>query len=274
MNRVWDRIQDWVLLFLMLGVSAGVMLMKNEPLLRGMRGASLEGTAWVESRFAWIGGYFRALQENAILREENIQLSSEVARSREAVIENDRLRRLMGFRDTTAYPLQAARIVSKDITQQQNYFTIDAGSADSVEVGMAVIDERGVLGRVVLVSERYARVMSYLNTRFRIPAKIQPLQAAGIIRWEGNRPDRLLLEHIVKTEQVEPGQLVVTSGFSSIFPPGYPIGVVDSVSTHSGRNALDVYVRPTSPVSSAEHAFVVLTRPEPERIALENQPTQ
>src|SRR5690606_16039412 len=139
-------------------------------------------------------------------RQENIILSSRVARTREAVIENERLRRMIGFRDTTNVRLKPVRIINKDITQQQNYFTLDAGARDSIATDRAVIDERGILGRVVLVSENYSRVMPYLNTHARLPAKVQPLQAYGVVRWEGGRADRLRLDHVVKTEPVQVGQ--------------------------------------------------------------------
>ena len=182
MTRVWDRIKDWVMLFGFLAIAVVLMLAQNQPLVRGLRAAALEGTAWVEARFAWAGGYFRALEENELLREENILLSSEVARSREAMIENERLHRMIGFRDTTQLRLRAARIVAKDVTGEQQYITLDVGTQDSVEVGMAVVDERGIIGKVVLASDHYARVMTYMNTDFRAPAKVQPLQASGIVR--------------------------------------------------------------------------------------------
>lgn len=264
--RLWDRIRDWVILGVLLAVSVGTMLMENQPLVRGVRAGSLEATAWLEARLSWVGGYFRALNENEVLRQENIVLSSRVARSREAIIENERLRRLIGFRDTTDLRLKAVRIIDKDVTQQQNYLTLDAGSRDSIRTDMAVIDERGIIGKVVLVSENYSRVMPYLNTHFRIPAKVQPLQAFGVVRWEGGQPDRLRLDHVVKTEPVQKGQLVVTSGYSGVFPPGLPIGTVDSVSSRTGRNELTVFVQPASSIATAEYAFVVLEQPEPERL--------
>ena len=268
-THLWDRIRDWVMLVVFLATSIVVMLARNEPLVRGLRATSLQGTVWLEDRLAWAAGYFRALEENEVLREENIQLSSEVARSREAVLENERLRRLVGFRDTTSVELRPARVISKDMVGQHRFITLDIGREDSVREGMAVVDQRGILGKVVLTSDDYSRVMTYLNTDFRVPAKVQPLQASGIVRWEGVRGDRLLLEHVVKTENVEPGQLVVTSGYSGTFPPGYPVGVVDSVAVHSGRNALDVYVSPAASLSDAEHAFVMMQLPDPERLAVE-----
>lgn len=269
--RLWDRIRDWVILGVLLAASLSMMLAKNHSLVRGMRAGALEATAWLEARFSWVGGYFRALNENEILRQENIILSSRVARSREAVIENERLRRMIGFRDTTNVRLKPVRIINKDITQQQNYLTLDAGARDSIATDMAVIDERGILGRVVLVSENYSRVMPYLNTHARIPAKVQPLQAYGVVRWEGGRADRLRLDHVVKTEPVQVGQLVVTSGYSGVFPPGLPIGTVDSVAALAGRNELTIFVRPSSPISNAEYAFVVMQKPDPERIEIQER---
>lgn len=272
--RLWDRIRDWVILGVLLAVSLVTMLTANRTLLRGLQATALESTAWLEARFAWVGGYFRALAENEVLRAENITLSSQVARSREAVLENQRLRSLIGFRDTTDYDLLAARIVNKDFTGQWNFLTLDVGSAHGVDVDMAVIDERGILGKVVLASQHYAKVMPYVNTDFRIPAKVQPLQAYGIVRWEGTRLDRLRLDHVVKTEPVQQGQLVVTAGYSGVFPPGLAIGTVDSVSSRTGRNELSVFLRPAAPVNTAAHAFVVLKQPDPERLSLENEPVR
>ncbi len=270
--KVWDRIQDWVIFFALLVVAVATMAARNEPVVRGLRAASLETTSWVEARFAWAGGYFRALEENSLLREENIDLSSEVALSREAQSENERLRTLLGFRDSTELRMHAARVVNKD--WEQNLLTIDAGAADSVKLDMPVVDDRGIIGKVVLVSEHYARVMPYLNTDFLLPARILPFQAEGILKWEGQRRDQLLLDHIPRTEPVIRGQLVVTSGYSGAFPSSFPVGYVDSVATKPGRPELLVYVRPTSPIDRAEYVFVILERPDPERVELESRPIQ
>jgi rod shape-determining protein MreC len=204
------------------------------------------------------------------LRSENILLSSQVARSREAVIENARLKSLLALQDSLRVRTKAARIISKEIDRQQNLLTLDVGSDDGVEIGMAVIDQNGVLGRTVLVSNTYSRVMPYLNTEFRLSAKVQPNQAAGIIRWDGRNAEFLNLDQVIKTEPVKPGQEVVTSGYSGIFPSGYPIGVVTSVEVRTGRNDLNIQVRPYARYATAEHAFVILAKPDPERIELES----
>ena len=266
--RQWTRFSDWALLVSLLAISAIVMFTQNLTMVRALRATALETTGHLENSLSWVGRYLRALEENDLLREENIRLSSELAKSREADIENDRLRRLLGFVDTVSYNVRSARIIEKEITRQKNLLTLNVGASDGIEIGMGVIDERGIIGKVVQVSDRYSRVMSYLNTDFRVPAKVQPSQAQGIIRWEGTHRDQLLLEHVIKTERVAIGQVVVTSGYSSVFPPGYPIGLVQSVEPQLGKNQLIIDVVPASQIDDVEHAFVVLNTPDPERSTL------
>lgn len=260
----WNRLQDWIALGVCLALSLGVLVTRNEPVVMGLRAASLETTSRIESRMSWAGRFFGALGENERLRLDNIELAAEVARAREAVQENARLREMLGFRDTVDVPMRLTRIVGKDLGQQQNFFTIDAGTADSIRVGMALVDERGILGKVVLTSEHYARVMAYLNTDFRVPVRVLPIGAEGIIRWDGRRPDRLVLDNVSRTEPVRKEMLVVTSGISSVFPPGFPVGRVEEVQARAGRNSLDIEVAPASPVNRARFGFVVLSEPDAE----------
>ena len=271
-TNLWEQIRDWVLLAVLLLVALVTMLTQNQPLVRSLRAETLEWTAQVESSVAWMGRYFRALEENDALRRRNIELSSEAARSRAARLRNRELERLLTMRDSSSATLAPARIVTKDIAKQENFLTLDVGRADSVAPDMPVVHETGIVGTVVLVSEHYARVMSFLNTKFRVPAEIQPLGAEGIVRWDGEAMDRLVMEHVVKTEPVKTGHMVVTSGHSGIFPPGRRIGTVDSVAARPGRNELRVYLRPSVSLYTIKHAFVLRRPPTPERRALEAQP--
>jgi len=266
-----SRVLDWVVLLALLLVGVGAMVTQNRALSRALRAQALEVTAEVESSFAWMGRYLRALEENEELRRRNIELSSQVARTRSVRSQNREFRELLGLRDSSAARLRAARIVTKDIFRQENVLTLDVGRADGVEEGMPVVHGNGIVGTVILVSDEYARVMPFLNTDFRVPAQILPIRAEGIVRWDGERPDRLLLEHVVKTEPVEPGQQVVTSGHSGGFPAGRAIGTVDSVAVRPGRSERLIYLRPAVSIYEIGHAFVILRTPDPDRQALESR---
>lgn len=267
-----SELLDWVLLVSLFIVAVAVMLTQNQPLTQALRAQTLEATAQVESSFAWMGQYLRVLEENEELRRRNIELSSKVARTRSVRMRNRELRRLLNLQDTSSARLLATRIVTKDLMRQENFLTVDVGRTDGVEKGMPVVHQQGIVGTVLLTSERYARVMPFLNTDFRVPAVIQPLKAEGIVRWTGERHDRLLLEHVVKTEPVEPGQQVVTSGHSGVFPPGRAIGTVDSVQVRPGRSELLIYLEPAVSLNEISHAFVMLRLPAAERKQLEARP--
>ena len=272
LGRLWERIRDYLLLAVLLIVSLVVLLAQNGPLFRSARALALEATAPVEGVFSRTERYTEALGENDALRDQNIELAAEVARLREARSENARLRKLIAFRDSVDFEMVPARVVGKDITRQDNLLTINVGASDSVRAGMAVIDERGIVGKVVLASESYALVMPHQNTNFTVPAQIDLLNRDGVVRWDGTSYDRLLMEYVVKTEPVVRGQLVVTSGFSGTFPPGLPVGKVDSVFAARGRNDLVIYLEPSAPIGSVDYVYVLLGQVSPERQELEQIP--
>jgi len=262
-QHVWERSRDWILLAICLIFSIYLFFYRNDPIVRALRSGALQITGFVESRFSGVGTYVRALDENGRLRQSNIEMAAALARAREAQLDNDRLRSMLAFRDTISYPLLPVRIMTKDYGGQENFFTIAAGIRQGVQDGMAVVDDRGILGRVVLVGETYSRVMSYLHTDFAVPARITELGTEGITRWRGVRKDLLNLEQIVRTSGVEVGMTVVTSPLSSYFPPGLPIGTIRGVDAREGQNELVIDLEPAAPLERATFAFVVMNIPDP-----------
>ena len=268
-QQVWERSRDYIVFGALLLVGIVIFVGRNGPALRAARAASLTVTAPVEGAFERAAQFRRSLVENERLRDETAELSAEVARLREASAENAQLRALLQFPDTTNTRRVVARVVAKDITEQTNLLTIDAGARDSIEVGMPVINERGIVGRVVLTSDRYSVVMLHQNTQFRVPASIEALGREGVVRWDGASFDRLTMEYVVKTEPVEPGMLVVTSPFSGVFPAGVPVGRVDTAYAAAGRNDYVIHLDPAAPISEVGYVYVLLTRPDPEQAILE-----
>lgn len=268
-QQIWDRTRDYVIFGALLLIAIGIFVSRNGPALRAARAASLALTAPVDGLFERADRFRASLSENERLREETAELSAEVARLREASAENAQLRALLSFEDSTQTRRVVGRVVAKDITEQTNLLTIDVGAEDSVEVGMPVINERGIIGKVILTSDHYAVVMPHQNTQFRVPAVIDELGREGVVRWDGAAFDRLTMEYVVKTEPVEPGMLVTTSPFSGVFPAGVPIGRVDTAYAAAGRNDYIIHLNPAAPISQAGFVYVLLQRPDPERAILE-----
>ena len=271
MNRLWERIRDWILLGGLLLISLVLLLTANESMLRGLRARSLEITSAVEGVFSGLGRYVRALEENETLRTQNIELSNDVALMRAAQSENARLQSLLALSDSLDYDLIAARVTSKDITKERNVFVVDAGRSNGVELDMSVIDSRGIIGKVILVSENYSQVMTYLNDEFFAPVRVLPSNSDGIIRWDGERVDRLILDFIVQSAAIKPGDPVVTSGQSAVFQSGYPIGIVDEVFAEPGTSTWTIHVTPTAGLDDASHVYIVTAAPNVELQSLISQ---
>ncbi|MEM8558457.1 MAG: rod shape-determining protein MreC [Bacteroidota bacterium] len=268
-GRLWERSRDYVLVAVLLLASVLILLRQNGPALRSARAAALDLTARVEGVFSWAGRYTAALQENERLRQSTIELAAEAALLREARAENRRLRALLALRDSSAYRMMPARVVGKDLTRQSNQLTLNVGAEDGVVLDMPVVDDRGIVGKVSLVSDHFSLVLPHQNTNFAVPARIDELGRDGLVRWDGTTFDRLTMDYVVRTEPVAVGQRVVTSGFSDVFPPGIPVGRIDSVLVAGGRNDFVLYVEPAAPISTVDYVYVILRAPDPERAALE-----
>ena len=270
-QQVWERSRDYVIFGSLFLIAIGIFVSRNGPALRAARAASLAVTAPVDGLFERSAQFRQSLAENERLRLETAELAAEVARLREASAENAQFRALLAFEDSSEARRVVGRVVAKDITEQTNLLTLDVGSEDSVEVGMPVINERGIVGKVILTSDRYAVVMPHQNTQFRVPAVIEELGREGVVRWDGASFDRLTMEYVVKTEPVEPGMLVTTSPFSGVFPAGVPVGRVDTAYAAAGRNDYVIHLTPAAPISQVGFVYVLLQRPDPERAILEAQ---
>ncbi|HIL58823.1 MAG TPA: rod shape-determining protein MreC, partial [Rhodothermales bacterium] len=197
--QFWLRSRDYLLLAVLVIVCTTIFVSRNRPVLREARAIALAITGPVEGVFSDIGRFRRSLSENERLRAQTVDLSTEVARLREARAENARLRGLLGFADSLQVPYRVARVVTKDLTQQANFLTIDVGSRDSIQVGMPVIDERGIVGKVFLVGGRHSVVMPHQNTQFSVPGTLDALGLDGVVTWDGRSSGRLTMEYVPKT---------------------------------------------------------------------------
>ena len=146
---------------------------------------------------------------------------------------------------------------------------IDKGSGQGVKKDMGVISEQGVVGVVTEVSENYATIIPVLNRNFRLSARILRNNYFGIIEWDGRDPAQVRLREIPTHVKVMPGDTVVTSGYSAIFPPNLMIGMVKVVKPGEG-NFYDIIVSLSTNFRNIYHVNVISNFQRQERKELEN----
>lgn len=126
------------------------------------------------------------------------------------------------------YEFITAKVISNSITSANNWLIINRGSSDKVAPHMAVLSANGVVGIIRHVSEHFSIAMSALHRQTRITASLQKQGTFGSLVWEGGDPSIMTLKDISKhfEDRIKPGDPVVTSGYSVMFPKDHPVGTV------------------------------------------------
>lgn len=228
--------------------------------LETLRASAITVQSYIDEPLATIRVYREALKTNDHLKRQNILLMDEISRLRSVQHENQTLRRMIGFKDTTKLNLFPVTVVSKDLTGINNMLTVNAGSDDSIAVGMPLVNSDGLIGRVILVSSHYSEVMPYLNRLFRASADIQGSQAFGIVSWDGENINQLVMKYVPQTIKVDSGMVVETSGYSNRFPAHIPIGVVTHTHPEKGKEIQTIYLKPFVGLSQLAEGFIVRFR--------------
>lgn len=267
MYEILFAFREYFLLAFLLTISIALIASSDRPQIRAIRSATVSVLGSAQSFVGMVPNYFNLRSENRILREQNLTLSEEVNRLREARLENIRLRRLLGMRDSTNARYIAAKVIGKSLQLLRNTITINAGERDGVRPLMPVVTERGLVGKVVATSAGYAVAQLLLHRDMRVSGKVQRSRADGIVAWEGG--STLMLRNIAKTLDVQPGDLVITSEYSSLYPPGIRIGTVALARQVPGSLFQVVELAPAVDFATIEEVFVLPVVPDSTRLALE-----
>lgn len=228
----------WFVFAILAAVSC-FFLFNGNPLQRAVALTSAGRlTSGVYSAATSVTGYFHLRDINddlqkrvASLELENINLRQRLRRAGELAYA-DSLRRDSA---SSQFSFVVGRVINNSIIRPNNFITIDRGSADGLEPEMGVVDRNGVVGIVNVVGPHASRVISLLNPDMKLSCKIRGTEAFGSLVWDGQSSQFAMLEEIPEHLKVGVGDTVVTSGFSTTFPEGIPVGIIKQ----SRRNAAD-----------------------------------
>jgi rod shape-determining protein MreC len=200
-------------------------------------------------------------QRNAQLQAEANRLSVDNARLIEVERENRRLRQLLNFtRSNPWYDYKAAAVVGHRIGEDTSNLLfsvfIDVGARDGVALDMAVITDRGLVGRVVAVGPNVAEILPLIDPVSAVNARVQNSRATGIVR--GSIEGGLVMERIPQGETVTPGDIVLTSGLGGNFPDKLVIGQITEVTQRDSDTFQSARVRPTVDFGKLEEVIVII----------------
>ena len=161
-------------------------------------------------------------QRNLALEQKVVELSEKLTTVTKdsSYVKADVTQQLSQFKQIPA------KVVSNSLKDASNLMTIDKGSVDGVRKDMGVVSGTGVVGIVYLVSSHYAVVIPLLNAKSNVSCKIENRDYFGFLNWRGGSTDQAFLDDIPRHARFKLHENIVTSGCSSVFPPGILVGKI------------------------------------------------
>jgi rod shape-determining protein MreC len=194
-------------------------------------------------------------RENETLRTHMAALEQKVSDYHEAYVENMRLRRLLDFRTNLQADSIAAQVVLHDTTGWFQTAMIDRGFRDKVAQDMAVVNDEGVVGRTLDISDHYARVLLITDPASSVDAIIQRNRVRGILG--GKDANGCMLKYVRGNVDVQVGDLIITSGKDGIFPKGLRLGIIQGVFKDPVDLFQKIEVKPAVRFGALEEVLVI-----------------
>ncbi|MCP4355821.1 MAG: rod shape-determining protein MreC [Proteobacteria bacterium] len=183
----------------------------------------------IEDVFNGASSYIGAVKENKKLKEENARLKNVEKKAMFLVTENKELRYLVNMSKFMNRETLSANVYLDSSNLYVNSFLINLGLSSGVQPGFAVLNQEGLVGRVLEVGREYSRVLLINDYNAAVPVRILENGVQGILKGRNNSHHvRLITKE--RNSSAKTGQHVVTSSLQGIFDDGIPVGIVGNVS--------------------------------------------
>ena len=267
-----SKYNHWILFVVLEGLSLMMLFQFNH----------YQGSVWATTANIVVGKVNE--WEQSMLKFITLSQANQQLARRNVVLEynmNEMSRKLVELTHDSSYTelrqrerlegvnLIPARVVTNSVTKRDNFMTINKGEADGVRPEMGVVCGTGVVGIVYMTSDHYSIVMPLLNGRSRISCRLRGTGYYGHLRWDGRHPLYVLLDDIPRHAHVRVGEIVETSGFSSVFLPGIFIGKVARVENSEDGLSFQLRVQLGTDFANMQDVFVVAQQFQPELKELE-----
>lgn len=196
-------------------------------------------------------------KENENFKQHNRELMARLQNYQDLELENIRLRSMLEFKQKSKMTLIAAQVIGRDLVPDHHTISINKGTQDGLKAGQAVIAMNGVVGYIFRPELLTSHIMLITDRYAVTDGIIQRTRTSGLVEGKGTQSLSLVMKYLEKTDDVQPGDLIVTGGIDNIFPKGFPLAVIESVERKTMNISLRVELRPLMDPSTIENVFVI-----------------
>ncbi len=240
MQRIFDflyRFRAAINLLLALVLSLLLIFNQEARQVQSIRGRLLDYASYLYQPIDWLDTVFTLKAAYAKLEKKYIKAKVELNRLEHLAVENERLRKALGFKRLSSFEVIPANVLSNAGSSLLTSVSVDQGAQDGVELLAPVVDANAnLVGKVVALGEISSLVQLINDRNFRVSVRESQTRTIGILGYFD--PGTFRIENIPSNTKVEVGDPVVTSGYSDIFPANIFVGIV-----HSAEPELEGYVK-------------------------------
>jgi rod shape-determining protein MreC len=213
-----------------------------------------------------INEYFMLKSQNEQLAKENAELRSVLFNTKDSTEVAPKIDSIRGVRETD---IIVSKVIHNSYNVFENYLTLNSGAAQGVRPDMGVVNSAGIIGIVDKTSKNYSTVISILNVKSQINAKIKKSNHFGSLIWDGKSTGYVQLIDLPRLASVRKGDTIVTGGQSVIFPENMGIGTIDKIYVDNETNYYTINVKLFNDMTSLGHVYIIKSKDREEVINLE-----
>jgi len=194
-------------------------------------------------------------EDNQRMQKALVEASLELTRMDEMERENNRLREVLGFEPPSGHTLIPAAVISVTGEYLPIAAVINRGSNDGIQENMTLINEQGLIGRVVSVALGSSTIQLLTDPTSHVAGRINDSREMGIVRYK--TVQGMIFDNLPIQGKVIPGDIVLTSGLGGIYPAGLKVGIVERVERPEDEVFCMINLNPSVNFSSLEELFIL-----------------
>lgn len=195
-------------------------------------------------------------RENARLKTEISLTAADLQRMSALQAENTRLRALLDARQQVPDDVRVVEIMAVDANPFRHNVVLDIGSNDGVYDGQAIVDAAGIIGQVMKAGPLTADAILISDPGHALLVEVNR-NGLRTVAYGTGEFGRLDLPGLPNNADIQPGDLLVTSGLSGVFPSGYPVAVVDTVNRNPQEAFADVTATPAAALDQVREVMLI-----------------
>ena len=198
------------------------------------------------------------INENQKLKEENLNLKSQMQQVYKLESENKRLYELMDSKPKTNDEYIFADIISTSNILDKHQILINRGSKDGIKLGSSIVDSNGIIGHVIRDQIFASEVLLISDLEHAIPIEVVRTGLRSIAVGTGDHT-RLKINMLPVNSDIQKEDILITSGLGGRYPEGFPVGTVKNIKSNSGESFLEVEILPFANLKTINEVWIIIT---------------